>query len=86
MAPAVSPTIIAHAFRTHGIQRVWIADDRDDAGEKATLALSEELLSTGIECFRVLFPRHGRQRVRAQGDAGSQESRTTRPYLQVAYG
>jgi DNA primase catalytic core len=45
------------AFRRHGIQRVWIAYDRDDAGEKAACTLAEELVSMGIECFRVLFPR-----------------------------
>lgn len=44
------------AFRKHGVQRVWIAYDRDEAGEKAALSLSEELLAMGIECFRVLFP------------------------------
>lgn len=46
------------AFRKHGIRRVWIAYDRDEAGDKAALSLSEELLAMGIECFRVLFP-HG---------------------------
>jgi DNA primase catalytic core len=46
------------AFRKHGVERVWIAYDRDDAGEKAAAALVEELLAMGIECFRVLFP-HG---------------------------
>lgn len=46
------------AFRRHGVERVWIAYDRDEAGEKAALALAEELLAKGIECFRVLFP-HG---------------------------
>jgi DNA primase catalytic core len=45
------------AFRKHGVQRVWIAYDRDEAGEKAALTLSEELLGMGIECFRVLFPK-----------------------------
>ncbi len=45
------------AFRKHGVQRVWIAYDRDEAGEKAALSLSEELLAMGIECFRVLFPK-----------------------------
>lgn len=45
------------AFRRHGVQRVWIAYDRDEAGEKAALALSEELLAMGVECFRVLFPK-----------------------------
>ena len=44
------------AFRKHGVERVWIAYDRDEAGEKASLSLAEELLAMGIECFRVLFP------------------------------
>lgn len=46
------------AFRKHGVERVWIAYDRDEAGDKAAAALAEELLGMGIECFRVLFP-HG---------------------------
>jgi DNA primase catalytic core len=45
------------AFRKHGVERVWIAYDRDEAGEKAAASLSEELLAMGIECFRVLFPK-----------------------------
>ena len=31
------------AFRRHGIQQVWIAYDRDDAGDAATERLKEEL-------------------------------------------
>ena len=45
------------AVREHGVQRVWIAYDRDDAGESAALALADELMAMGIECFRVLFPK-----------------------------
>jgi DNA primase len=45
------------ALKKHGTQRVTIAYDRDEAGEKAALALAEELMAAGIECFRVLFPR-----------------------------
>jgi DNA primase catalytic core len=45
------------AFRKHNVQRVWIAYDRDDAGERAALSLAEELIAMGIECFRVLFPK-----------------------------
>jgi hypothetical protein len=45
------------AFKKHGTEKVWIAYDRDDAGETAAAALAEELLSMGIECHRVLFPR-----------------------------
>jgi DNA primase len=45
------------AFVRHGIHRVWIAYDRDEAGETAALSLAEELMAMGIECFRVLFPK-----------------------------
>jgi DNA primase len=45
------------AFRKHGVARVWIAYDRDEAGEKAAAALGAELVAAGIECFRVLFPK-----------------------------
>jgi DNA primase len=36
---------------------VWIAYDRDDAGESAAAALAEELMAGGIECWRVQFPK-----------------------------
>jgi DNA primase catalytic core len=45
------------AFEKYGIERVYIAYDRDEAGEKAAAALAEELMQMGIECFRVLFPK-----------------------------
>jgi DNA primase len=45
------------AFRRHGIRKVLIAYDRDEAGEKAALELAEELISMGIDCYRVLFPK-----------------------------
>ena len=45
------------AFRQHGIGRVLIAYDRDDAGNQAAGALAEKLIAAGIECFRVLFPK-----------------------------
>jgi hypothetical protein len=45
------------AFAKHGTKKVLIAYDRDDAGEKAALALAEELLGMGIDCYRVLFPK-----------------------------
>jgi DNA primase catalytic core len=45
------------AFEKHGTERVYIAYDRDEAGEKAAAALAEELMSMGIECFRVQFPK-----------------------------
>ena len=34
-----------------------LAYDRDDAGERAAQAHSEELMQMGIECFRVQFPK-----------------------------
>jgi DNA primase len=45
------------AFQKHGTRRVYIAYDRDDAGEKAAVKHAEELIQMGIECFRVQFPR-----------------------------
>jgi DNA primase catalytic core len=45
------------AFEKHGIERVYIAYDRDEAGEKAAAALAPVLMSIGIECFRVQFPK-----------------------------
>jgi len=48
---------IKAAFRKHGTKRIYIAYDRDDAGERAALKHAEELIGMGIECFRVQFPR-----------------------------
>jgi len=45
------------AFKKHGTKRIYIAYDRDDAGERAAQSLTEELLALGIECFRVQFPK-----------------------------
>ena len=45
------------AFEKHGTQRVYIAYDADDAGNKAAEKLAAELMPTGIECFRVEFPK-----------------------------
>lgn len=45
------------ALRRHGIQRVYLAYDRDDAGERAAKAHSAELLGMGIDCYRVEFPK-----------------------------
>ena len=58
------------AFERHGTERVYIAYDRDEAGDKAAAKLAEELIAMGIECFRVRVPQgHGRERIRAQGDS-----------------
>jgi hypothetical protein len=45
------------ALKKHGTERIKIAYDRDEAGEKAAGELAGELLAMGIECFRVQFPR-----------------------------
>jgi hypothetical protein len=48
---------ILEAFRTHGTRRVYIAYDRDAAGDRAAEKLAARLTAEGIECFRVLFPK-----------------------------
>ena len=45
------------AFRKYGTARIYIAYDRDDAGEGAAQSLAEELMAMGMECFRVQFPK-----------------------------
>jgi DNA primase len=45
------------AFRRHGTERVLIAFDRDDAGDRAAAKAGERLAGAGIGCYRVLFPR-----------------------------
>jgi DNA primase len=45
------------AFRRYGTEKVLIAYDRDEAGDKAALELAGELIAAGIECFRVQFPK-----------------------------
>ncbi|HUY49684.1 MAG TPA: CHC2 zinc finger domain-containing protein [Streptosporangiaceae bacterium] len=44
------------AFAEHGVRRVLIAFDRDEAGDKAARDLAGELAAKGVECFRVEFP------------------------------
>lgn len=45
------------AFKAHGTQRVLIAYDRDDAGDRAAEKLSLRLMAEGIECWRIVFPK-----------------------------
>ncbi|MEY3124463.1 MAG: primase, partial [Pseudomonadota bacterium] len=45
------------AFKKYGTERVLIAYDRDDAGDRAAEKLAIELMAEGIECLRVLFPK-----------------------------
>jgi DNA primase len=58
------------AFRKHGTRRVYIAYDRDEAGDGAAQAHSEELMQMGIECLRVQFPK---------GMDANEYARTTQP-------
>jgi DNA primase len=45
------------AFKAHGTQRVLIAYDRDEAGERGAAKVSELLMQAGIECYRIQFPK-----------------------------
>jgi DNA primase catalytic core len=45
------------AFLEHGIERVLLAFDRDDAGDAGAAVVAERLMAQGIECFRIQFPR-----------------------------
>ena len=45
------------AFKQHGIQRVLIAYDRDDAGERAAQKLAQQLNEAGLDAYRILFPK-----------------------------
>jgi len=46
------------AFKEHGIKRVLIAYDRDDAGNKATEKMAKVLTENGMDAFRILFPKN----------------------------
>ncbi|MEO7885189.1 MAG: CHC2 zinc finger domain-containing protein [Polaromonas sp.] len=48
---------LLQAFKDHGTERVLIAYDRDDAGERAAAKLAPVLMAEGIECFRIQFPK-----------------------------
>jgi DNA primase len=45
------------ALKTCGAQRILIAFDRDEAGDRGAEALAERLMGEGLECFRLLFPK-----------------------------
>ena len=45
------------AFKRHGVRDVFIAFDRDDAGDGAAELLAKKLLAEGFACWRVQFPR-----------------------------
>lgn len=45
------------AFKRYGTERVLIAYDRDEPGERGAAKVSELLMQAGIECFRIQFPK-----------------------------
>jgi len=45
------------AFKEHSTERVLIAYDRDEAGDKAAEKLAAKLTAEGLDCYRVLFPK-----------------------------
>jgi len=47
---------ILDAFALAKVERVFIAFDRDEAGERGGVKVAERLMARGIECRRVLFP------------------------------
>jgi DNA primase len=48
---------LMQAFKLHAVTRVLIAYDRDEAGDKAAEKLASRLMSEGMECYRVVFPK-----------------------------
>lgn len=48
---------LLQAFADCGTQRVLIAFDRDDAGERGAAKVAEQLMQAGIECYRIEFPK-----------------------------
>jgi hypothetical protein len=45
------------AFKQHNVERVLIAYDRDEAGERAAEKLVKRLLAEGLDCYRIQFPK-----------------------------
>jgi len=44
-------------FKQCGAQRVLIAYDRDEAGDRAAEKLAKQLLAEGLDCYRIQFPK-----------------------------
>jgi DNA primase len=45
------------AFKHYGTERVLIAYDRDEAGERAADKLTKQLVAEGLDCYRIQFPK-----------------------------
>lgn len=52
----VTDELIA-AIQAAGIQRVLIAFDRDEAGERGAAKLAATLMALGVDCYRLQFPK-----------------------------
>jgi len=65
---------ILAAMKKHGTEKVLIAYDRDDAGDKAAEDLAPRLAEAGIDVYRVLFPRGMDANDYAQRNAPASES------------
>jgi len=48
---------IVAAFKRHGVQRVLIAYDRDEAGDRGAAKVAAQLMAEGLACWRIEFPR-----------------------------
>ncbi len=62
------------ALSKYGVKKVFLAYDRDAAGEKAAGELAEELLGMGLECFRVPFPKDMDANAYARANPPARES------------
>jgi DNA primase len=45
------------ALKVCGAQRILIAFDRDEAGDRGAEAVAKRLIAEGLDCFRLLFPK-----------------------------
>jgi DNA primase/post-segregation antitoxin (ccd killing protein) len=45
------------ALKACGAERVLIAFDRDEAGDRGAEAVAKRLMADGLECYRLLFPK-----------------------------
>jgi DNA primase len=45
------------AMKHHGAERVLIAFDRDEPGDKGAAEVTERLMAAGIDAWRVEFPK-----------------------------
>ena len=48
---------IVVALKACGAQRVLVAFDRDEAGDRGAEAVAQRLMADGLECYRLLFPK-----------------------------